>query len=412
MSGNGVKPFYALYVEKELVGKRVKSSKVKVLWKFACGPELTTQEIQLKHSLVSGKKEVRLNGNIVYANKMGGDKSDSLKKSCIVPVGDITATIYIEDGTNGYVYDLLLDGIQFHKADRIAVSELEKLRSKTQETKKVDSTHRIDYNEFVNKGAKESNALDATASKPKEQPTPEVNLLDGYDTLPPPTTGYPVANTTANSGTDAWPMFEPTQNTRGYPLTDNHLAQSSSTSTNMFDEFPAPNNGNTQIPVADPFSVQHMQYKPASQPNTSSTTHYTRPENGSTLSIAQQLESLDFGGNTGGYSSTGAGGPYEDLTTNTTSSYSTHVNGQVQGLYQGTTVNSQSGSMDNLGVAGYGVSSGSGYSNNIAHGKPQDYNPFQQPSQPQMIAPQQQNTGAPQYQNVGYGNQQNLNPFA
>lgn len=319
MSGE-VKPFYALYVEKEMVGKRIQNTKVKVTWKFACGENLLTQEIQLKHSLISGKREIRLNGNVVFCSKKSSDKSQPFRKS--LAVLNTTATVHVEDGPNGYVYDLLLDGMPFHKTNRISVTDLEKLRQQKKERKKRISTHRISYSDFV---GKETSSTSATAPPrdllSKETAVPEEDLLGDLSSSnmgPSATTAgnssglglaEDVFGSTSNPNvSNPWSTFEatPAQPPAHQTQLQNNWSTAQNTSDfNPFDDQPtAPLTDTSGFLGAQPandysfasgistqqqpsFSVQHAQYQPqtvgAPQPTTT------------TDSIAQQLQSLDFG---------------------------------------------------------------------------------------------------------------------
>jgi len=57
---------YAVYVEKELVGKRIKSSKIKVLWQIAFEENLGVHQVELRHSIVSGKREVLFDNEVSF----------------------------------------------------------------------------------------------------------------------------------------------------------------------------------------------------------------------------------------------------------------------------------------------------------------------------------------------------------
>jgi hypothetical protein len=116
---------FGLYVEKEYVGKRVKGSKVKVTWKVACLPELKTTEVELKHSLVFGKREVKLDGQLIVHKKsmLNGDFTHDF----VVASGH-RLTVSIRDDFEGYVYDLTVDDCPFHKLTRISMDTLEELR--------------------------------------------------------------------------------------------------------------------------------------------------------------------------------------------------------------------------------------------------------------------------------------------
>ena len=313
-----IKPFYALYVEKEMVGKRIQNTKVKVTWKFACGEKLLTQEIQLKHSLISGKREIRLNGNVVFCSKKSSDKSQPFRKT--LAVLNTTATVHVEDGSNGYVYDLLLDGMPFHKTNRISVTDLEKLRKERKERKKRVSTHRLSYNEFVRKES--ANASPGASSEDllkKEPSAPEEDLLGdltsstvpvGYGATAFPSTGNPTANPQ-----DLWGALDSTTTPAQHQTSAGWNTTPNTSDFNPFDQQPSAPLGNTNgyqtqpasqaQPVQDfsfasthtgvqppPFAAQHSQYQPHGASGPGYGVHAPTP---TPQSIAEQLQSLDFG---------------------------------------------------------------------------------------------------------------------
>eukprot|EP00924_Labyrinthula_sp_SR-Ha-C_P016216 snap_masked-scaffold_52-processed-gene-0.17-mRNA-1 protein AED:0.31 eAED:0.31 QI:0/-1/0/1/-1/1/1/0/239 len=119
---------YALYVEKQMIGKRVKGSKVKVSWKFCTEPNLEIQEVVVLHSVMSGKRVITLNGNPIFQIKK---LSTGLFEHNFKDINNVLdLTIHIRDGFDGFSYELLTDGRLFHKNKNLSLSELEQLRNK------------------------------------------------------------------------------------------------------------------------------------------------------------------------------------------------------------------------------------------------------------------------------------------
>jgi len=145
---------YGFYVEKEYVGRHVKGSKVKVVWKFACLPELKTNEVELKHSLVFGKREIKLNGTLVYQRQklFNGDFVHEFA------VANHILRVSIREDFEGYVYDLRVDGVAFHKLTRVSAEKLQEMRNNLGKSKGNPSDNEtgkvteMPFNEFVGSG--------------------------------------------------------------------------------------------------------------------------------------------------------------------------------------------------------------------------------------------------------------------
>ena len=62
---------FALYLEYEDVGKQIKTSKKKITWKLGIGngPEQHDHSVSLKHSVISGKKEIYVDGRMIFSHK-------------------------------------------------------------------------------------------------------------------------------------------------------------------------------------------------------------------------------------------------------------------------------------------------------------------------------------------------------
>ena len=104
----------------------MKSSKIKVVWRFALRCDnYKTREVVLKHSLLSGKREIRLDQGVLFNAKKvyGGSIGHSF---CI---HGCQISVVIEDTPRGYTYDLHINQVPFYRNPRICNEKLERLRS-------------------------------------------------------------------------------------------------------------------------------------------------------------------------------------------------------------------------------------------------------------------------------------------
>lgn len=115
---------YAIYVEKELVGKRVKSSKVRVVWQVAFENDLTVHQMEVKHSIVSGKRTFLVDQEEVSKKKSMFQGTSEHK----TVVSGHEVCITVEDTFEGYVYDVMVDNISFHRMPRKTMADLERMR--------------------------------------------------------------------------------------------------------------------------------------------------------------------------------------------------------------------------------------------------------------------------------------------
>ena len=154
---------FAVHTEKELVGKIIQSSKVKVLWQIAFDDVFVVHNVELKHSVVSGKREVLFDNQVVYTNKALFHPIFNYRSK--LAGHDVRLTL--EDTFEGYVYDLFIDNVMFHRMPRKTLVDLENLRAK----KKSDVTVQTDFSSFTGKS---KSLLDAIGSKNKEKETTKV----------------------------------------------------------------------------------------------------------------------------------------------------------------------------------------------------------------------------------------------
>lgn len=134
----------SLYISlKKPSGKRVKSSKVRVTWQYAGSDDLQSHQIELKHSIVSGKKELSVDGTPVFANKQF--MSGSFQH--FFTIGNHELKVKVEDTFEGTLYDLIIDNVSFHRLQRKTMSQLDELREKRKEDKAPTLT--ADFSAFT-----------------------------------------------------------------------------------------------------------------------------------------------------------------------------------------------------------------------------------------------------------------------
>lgn len=115
---------YAIGVTKENVGKMVKTSKARVIWKLAFENEFIPHTVELAHSLVSGKIEISLDSVAVFQCK-----SFSGTFEHIAVLNTQLLRITVKDTFDGFIYDLACNNVHFPKMPRKTLRELEDLRA-------------------------------------------------------------------------------------------------------------------------------------------------------------------------------------------------------------------------------------------------------------------------------------------
>jgi hypothetical protein len=164
------------------VGKRVKSTKIKVQWQITFENEWIIHAVELKHSIVSGKREVYVDGVICAQSK-------KLLQSVYEHqgrIGDHDLRVTIEDTFEGYLYDLIVDDIPFHQMPKMKIAQLEELRNAKQAPPPT-ANFKTDFASFTggSRSLDGSAAAAAAASKRKEPSPPsspeEGNLLGDLD---------------------------------------------------------------------------------------------------------------------------------------------------------------------------------------------------------------------------------------
>ncbi len=173
---------------------------MKVLWQVAFSVDYKIHNIELRHSIVSGKKEVSLDGSPLY-------QSQQMFKGRFehtFVIKEHTLRLTVDDSIEGFVYDLSIDGIAFHRCNRKSISEIEIMRKAKaeQSTKKSSSDEskidEADKKEKKKKSKKEKKENDDAIAKAVE----EVNLLGDVlesTTISPTSTQYSTPTFTTNN---------------------------------------------------------------------------------------------------------------------------------------------------------------------------------------------------------------------
>lgn len=165
--------------------------------------------IQLKHSIVSGKREIWFDNDPMSNSK-------SVMQGKFEHMGRLAGhevRVTVEDTFDGYVYDLVVDDTHFHRLPRKSAQEISELREKMRAAAAAPAVDfKTDFASFTGKG---KSVLDGPAAAPKKkQPSPpsspeEGNLLGDLDwatsSAPPPAQQHyrapPAAAAAASTGT-------------------------------------------------------------------------------------------------------------------------------------------------------------------------------------------------------------------
>ena len=129
-------------------------------------------QVELRHSIVSGKWEVLFDNDLIYNNKQMFQGTFEFRNK--LKGHDVHVTV--EDTFEGYLYDLIVDGIAFHRMPRKTMGDIERLRAE----KSSEPTVSTDFASFTGKG---SSTLDGKkpkkpAAKPRDDSDEdEVDLL-------------------------------------------------------------------------------------------------------------------------------------------------------------------------------------------------------------------------------------------
>jgi hypothetical protein len=134
-----------------LFSQRIKSSKIKVMWQLAFENEFAVHQVELKHSVVSGKREIQVDNRVVFSNK-------TVFKGMFEHVSNVQnheLRITVGDTFEGFVYDLLVDGTPFHRLPRKSLADLESLRRTTSPTsaEQNKATVSTDFASFTGKSS-------------------------------------------------------------------------------------------------------------------------------------------------------------------------------------------------------------------------------------------------------------------
>lgn len=134
---------FGFYVEKENIGKRIKSSKVRVTWKLCCLPNLKLHEVELKHSVFRGPmklnclRRIKVDSELIFQNKVMFN--NDFKHDFVLEGHLLSLTIrYNMEHT---YYDLKIDGVAFHKLRLVSSEQLEAMRKPNADMNKILGTN-------------------------------------------------------------------------------------------------------------------------------------------------------------------------------------------------------------------------------------------------------------------------------
>ena len=179
--------FYSVYLEQELLGKRVKNSKVKITWRFVSGSDFKCHDVVLTHSLYSSKFQVMLDSSVVPTNS-SQVKDLPYRHSFhlfLSPTMSTELDVEVSERGTGFSYELFINKVSFSNLRRIPLAALEKNRKNVSEKLKDEapiirqSFH--EFHESVRTGAV-NNVTESqhhhAGSVVKEDKTEEKSLLD------------------------------------------------------------------------------------------------------------------------------------------------------------------------------------------------------------------------------------------
>eukprot|EP00591_Stephanopyxis_turris_P000029 CAMPEP_0195516092 /NCGR_PEP_ID=MMETSP0794_2-20130614/6932_1 /TAXON_ID=515487 /ORGANISM="Stephanopyxis turris, Strain CCMP 815" /LENGTH=231 /DNA_ID=CAMNT_0040644609 /DNA_START=137 /DNA_END=828 /DNA_ORIENTATION=- len=108
---------YALICESQSVGKRVKSTKRRILWKFIFADDAkqkrnTPQIVELKHSVVSGKRTVFFNNKRLHESKNNISAKVEFDFDWRTPDRHAIRVV-IREETDRFIYSLYVDNVPY-----------------------------------------------------------------------------------------------------------------------------------------------------------------------------------------------------------------------------------------------------------------------------------------------------------
>lgn len=159
---------YAVLCESESVGKRVKSSKRKIKWKFILAEEAhetKSHDVVLYHSIMSGKKTVEYDGKKLHVSKklltakVEFDYAWSTKKHLL--------RVVIREQLDRFIYNLYIDNLRFGKLTKWSTKVQKAALAKANDSTKATSVEHGNVSSFV---AEKSSASGSSGAAPAADP--------------------------------------------------------------------------------------------------------------------------------------------------------------------------------------------------------------------------------------------------
>lgn len=178
---------YAVLCESESVGKRVKSSKRKIKWKFILAEEAhetKSHDVILYHSIMSGKKTVEYDKKKLHVSKkiltakVEFDYAWSTKNHLL--------RVVIREQLDRFIYNLYIDNLRFGKLTKWSTKVQKDALAKANDAAKAENVEHGKVNTFVAaKSSASGGGASAAASVPDpgeltgdEEETPEKGTED------------------------------------------------------------------------------------------------------------------------------------------------------------------------------------------------------------------------------------------
>jgi hypothetical protein len=188
------------------IGKRIKKSKIKIVWRFAF-EDLVPHVIELKHSLVTGKREIKKDGAQEYQFR------NVFSGKFVYPVTIRTGTkahslrVMIEEHLDGVCkYDLEIDGCVFHRLRRKSAQELSDLRAERE--REAASVTKLEYNSFVKSASSKALDGDLEAERKKEKKEKKKKKKSKEKKQDTTATGASASASASAPASDGWDAFD------------------------------------------------------------------------------------------------------------------------------------------------------------------------------------------------------------
>lgn len=260
---------FFLYVEEEDIGKKIKNSKKRIRWLIGIGNGANKHdvEIELKHSVLSGKHEIRINADLSFqSSKMKSFFSDGdFNHTLLLPKCRHSARVIVKGLKDSFYYNLQIDGIDYNllKRSRNEAEKMDEIIStsdfssfvSTSQSKKVKGSSMKNKELKMSKSTKEKSASRKSSKLLKKLNTKN-NLIENENEAFDPF-----------ASTSSQPVLDKVADDTFSPFDDIDVTNTTvNTSPNTFDPFSTSSVSSSIVPsplntyggLFDPFSSTSM----------------------------------------------------------------------------------------------------------------------------------------------------------